>query len=102
MKHLLEASDHVYKPDLDINTISVEVMNIVGNSASVVDQEPNVFYESEALVIIHRFKTKSSGLVGTKVWSWVGSKAAVGDREERKMQELAKRYNASRVGFTIK
>lgn len=72
-------------------------MSIVGNSASVIDQEPNVFYESEAIVIIHRFKTKSSGLVGTKVWSWVGTKATLGDREERKIQELARRYNTSRV-----
>ncbi|CAL1707916.1 unnamed protein product [Somion occarium] len=94
---LLDTSDDVYKPDPDVNTISVEVMSIVGNTANVVNKDPSIFYDSEVLVVIHRSKAKSSGLVTTKVWSWIGNKAHVGEKEERKMQELARRYNTTRI-----
>ena len=101
VKHLLNPSEPGYTPDPDVNPISVEVMSILGNSASVVEHESNVFYDAEVLVVIYRYKTKSSGLVGTKVWSWIGAKATAGDREERKIQELARRYNTSRVCITL-
>ena len=49
------------------------------------------------MAIIHRFKAKSSGLVNMKVWAWRGSKAQSGEREEKKLQELARRYNTPLV-----
>ena len=94
---LLKLRPAIYKADPDIQTISTEVMAIVGNSTTAVVQF-NIFYDSELLAIIHRFKTKSDGLVGTKVWSWCGKHAKCGDKEERKLQELSRRYNTSLVG----
>ncbi|KAI0071645.1 hypothetical protein K474DRAFT_1668817 [Panus rudis PR-1116 ss-1] len=94
---LLETQDLGYKPDTDAQTISVEVMSVVGNSANPVNTDPNVFYESEALVVVHRSKSKSSGLVATKVWSWTGKSAVVTEKEERRTQDLVRRYNTSLI-----
>uniref|UniRef100_D8QC06 Gelsolin-like domain-containing protein n=1 Tax=Schizophyllum commune (strain H4-8 / FGSC 9210) TaxID=578458 RepID=D8QC06_SCHCM len=75
-------------------TISVEVLQISGNNATAVpDASANIFYDNEVLAIIHRHKSKKSGLVDTTVWGWKGAKSELGEREEQKLQELAKRYH---------
>ena len=97
---LLNLTYPTYKPDPDVQTISVDVMAIVGTSATTVP-ESGVFYDSEVLAIVHRSKTKSSGLVGMKVWSWCGKRAKIGEKEERKLQELARRYNTTLVNSSL-
>ncbi|KAI3618752.1 gelsolin repeat [Moniliophthora roreri] len=81
----------------DTNTISVEVMSIVGNSSTALSKDINIFHDSEVLAIVHRFKSKSSGLVGTIVWGWFGKNSQSGEREAQKLEELAKRYGTSMV-----
>ncbi|EKM54575.1 uncharacterized protein PHACADRAFT_258517 [Phanerochaete carnosa HHB-10118-sp] len=94
---LLNRTPSIYKPDPDVATISVEVMSILGNNATEITGDSHIFYETETLSIVHRFKTRSSGLVDTRVWAWRGSKAQPGEREEKKLQELARRYNTPLV-----
>ena len=89
--------DHSYKPDPDVHPISTEVLSIAGAVASSVSHDAHIFYDSEVLAIIYRSKTKSSGLVSTKVWAWHGAKSHAGEKEERKLQELSRRYNTSLV-----
>lgn len=79
----------------DAQTISVEILSIVGTTASAVLRDPHVFYDTELLVIVHR--SKSNGLVSTAVWSWRGKKNEHGEREGRKVHELARRYNTTLV-----
>ena len=86
-----------FTPDTDIHSISVEVLSIQGTAASPISRDSHVLYESEVLAIVHRYKSNSSGLVGTTVWAWRGNKGHLGEREERKLQELARRYNTSLV-----
>lgn len=86
-----------FSPDPDTQTISVDVLAVVGNTASPVSRDTHVFYDSEILAIIHRFKAQSSGLVSTHVWAWHGARCQIGEREERKLQELAKRYGTALV-----
>jgi hypothetical protein len=81
-----------------MSTISVEVMVIIGNTATAITNPCNVFYDSEVLAIIHRSKIQSTGLVSTTVWGWRGKRSSIGKREERKLQDLAKRYGTSLVG----
>ena len=97
---LLDMTYTKYEADPDVLTISVEVMAIVGTTATSVPQS-SIFYDSEVLAIIHRMKTKSSGLVSTMVWSWRGKRAKFGDKEDRKLQELARRYNTTPVSPPI-
>ena len=91
----------IYTPDPDLRTISVEVLNVVGNSAAAIDPEkPSgkfVFYDTETLAIVHRAKSRSSGLVQTKVWEWCGKNGGKGEKEERKLAELSKRFNTGLV-----
>ncbi|KAI9066572.1 hypothetical protein FKP32DRAFT_355404 [Trametes sanguinea] len=86
-----------YTPDADLSTVSVDVMSIVGNTASAITKDANVFYDSELLAVVHRAKARSSGLVQTKVWGWQGRRAQMGDREAQKLQELARRYGTSPI-----
>ncbi|KAG5648543.1 hypothetical protein DXG03_003154 [Asterophora parasitica] len=76
-------------------TISVEVMAITGTTASNVTKDLAIFYDTEILAIIHRSKSKLSGLVSTAVWGWEGKRATLGEREQRKLQELAQRYGTT-------
>ncbi|EEB99121.1 hypothetical protein MPER_01256, partial [Moniliophthora perniciosa FA553] len=85
----------VQRKSSDTNTISVEVMSIVGSSFTALSKDINVFHDSEVLAIVHRFKFKSSGLVGTIVWGWFGKNSQSGEREAQKLEELAKRYGTS-------
>ncbi|KAF6760294.1 hypothetical protein DFP72DRAFT_1063353 [Ephemerocybe angulata] len=82
---------------VDAKTISVEVMSIVGSNSTTLTKDTSVFFESEALAIIHRFKDASSGLVDTYVWGWLGKKSQFGEAEEKKLHELARRYGTMPV-----
>ncbi|KAL5528214.1 hypothetical protein ACEPAF_7350 [Sanghuangporus sanghuang] len=87
-----------FVPDPDQHTVSVEVLDVAGGSSTEITKGPDnvyVFYETELLAIVHRAKSRSSGLVATKVWAWTGRKAEGGEREEKKLQELAKRYGTA-------
>ncbi|KZT00473.1 uncharacterized protein LAESUDRAFT_732262 [Laetiporus sulphureus 93-53] len=94
---LLEAPRSASHWNADVQTISIDVMSIIGNTASTIMRDAHVFYETEVLAVIHRAKVKSTGLVSTTVWAWHGKRARVGEREERKLQELARRYGTSLV-----
>ncbi|KAF8556105.1 hypothetical protein OG21DRAFT_1409687 [Imleria badia] len=78
-----------------MRTVSVEVMSVVHTNLAPVQRDTNVFYDGEVLVIVHRAKSRESGLVATKVWCWKGRKCHFGEREERKVGELARRYGTS-------
>ena len=56
-----------------------------------------VFYDEEMYVIVHRAKSRSSGLVDTKVWVWRGQKVVKDELGEVKVKEFGKRYNTSLV-----
>ncbi|KAF8897057.1 hypothetical protein CPB84DRAFT_1681849, partial [Gymnopilus junonius] len=73
----------------------VEVLAITGTTATPLSRGFEIFYDTEILVIIHRVKSKSSGLASTFVWCWLGRKSTLGDREEHKVDDLAKRYGTS-------
>ena len=94
---LAEAKAKSHMPDVNTLTVSVEVLVITGSTATALTRDVNVFYESEVLAIIHRSKSKSSGLVATAVFAWWGMRSQVGEREQRKLQDLAKRYGTSLV-----
>ncbi|PCH43910.1 hypothetical protein WOLCODRAFT_138664 [Wolfiporia cocos MD-104 SS10] len=94
---LLQAERPTSGPDADVQTISVEVMSVVGNSATAINQNTHIFYDSETLAVIHRAKSRSTGLASTKVWAWRGKNGKIGEREEKKLHELARRYGTTLV-----
>ena len=83
--------------DTDSKTMSVEVMSITGTTASTLPQDQAIFHDTEILAIVHRSKSSSTGLVSTVVWGWEGKRATLGEREQRKLQELGNRYGTSTV-----
>jgi hypothetical protein len=72
-------------------------MIITGTTAVAVSREYSIFYDTEVLAIIRRSKSKSSGLAATTIWGWHGKNSHFGEKEERKLQDLAKRYGTSIV-----
>lgn len=80
-----------YQPKTDFATISVDVMSVTGTTATGV-KNMNIFYDSEVLAIVHRVKTKSSGLVETMLWGWQGRRSQIGEREQRKLKDMARHY----------
>ena len=87
------ASPPKFTPDSDLHTVSVEVLNIVGGTSVEISKGVDnvyVFYDMEVLAIVHRAKSRSSGLVATKVMAWKGRKGSIGEKEEKKLGELAK------------
>ena len=83
-----------YRPSPEkVTSISVDVMSVRGaTSAGVKGSDMNVFYDSELMAIVHRYKTKSTGLVETTLWSWQGRRSPMGEREERKLTDMARHY----------
>ncbi len=67
-------------------------MSVTGATAIAVKGDTDVFYDSEVLTIVHRFKTKTTGLVQTSLWSWQGRRSQIGEREERKLRDMARHY----------
>jgi hypothetical protein len=90
-----------FSPELSLQTISVDIFTISGHTAMAVTREPNVFYDSEAVVIIQRAKERSGQLVSNKMWVWRGKNANFGEREERKVNELAERFCTKGVSFYL-
>lgn len=86
-----------FSPDPSVIIVSVDVMVVSGNTASPVSRDAHIFYDSEILAIVYRTKSRSTGLASTIVWGWQGKGSQVGDREERKLQDLAKRYGTKLV-----
>ncbi|KAF9230886.1 hypothetical protein BU15DRAFT_91029 [Melanogaster broomeanus] len=70
-------------------------MSVIQSSTAPVQRDTNIFYDAEVIVIVHRAKSRESGLVATKVWCWRGKKCHYGEREEKKIGELARRYGTS-------
>ena len=96
----LPKSIHKSSPaDPDVTIVSVDVLSIVGSASSAIKSNTSVFYDTEILAIIQRAKVKSSGLVDTKVWGWIGKDAKVGLKEEKALADLAKRYGTKLVGI---
>ncbi|KAJ7901960.1 hypothetical protein B0H14DRAFT_2669273 [Mycena olivaceomarginata] len=83
-------------PSKDSQTIQVDVMAIAGSTAFPLGLTCT-FYDTEILAIIHRSKSSSTGLISSTVWSWQGKSSSIGESEERKLTELAKRYGTSIV-----
>jgi len=83
--------------DSKTKTISVDVFSVDGSSCNAVTHDTDVFYDSELLTIVHRYTSISSGLALTRLWIWYGKKCISGEREECKVQELAKRYDTEPV-----
>ena len=98
VRPLLKSIPKPAPADLGLMTVSVDVLSIVGSASSVINSSTNVFYDTEILAIIQRVKVKSSGLVDTKVWGWIGKDAKVDAKEEKALVDLAKRYGTKLVG----
>lgn len=92
---LLKFVPPTFSPDPKIHTISVEILSINNGTAIPVLRDPHIFYDTEVLVIVHRVKARDSGLVSTKVWCWHGKQCQFGEREEKKADELARRYGST-------
>ena len=67
-------------------------MLVTGAAATGLKNESDVFYDSEILAIVHRVKLKSSGLVETTLWGWQGRRSQIGEREQRKLKDMARHY----------
>lgn len=96
VKALLEANTSLpFVPSPDLTTISVEVMSVLHENATLVPCDTSILYDTELLVIVYRARSHKSGLATTKVWCWQGRKSHCGIREEGKVGELARRYGTS-------
>ena len=94
---LLKFVPPTFNADPKIHTISVEILSINNGTAIPVLRDTHIFYDTEALVIVHRSKSRESGLVATKVWCWHGKKCRFSEREEKKTGELTRRYGSALV-----
>jgi len=98
VRPLLKSIPKSSPTDPGVTTVSVDVLSIVGSASSGINSETNMFYDTEILAIIQRAKVKSSGLVDTKVWGWIGKDAKMDPKEEKALADLAKRYGTKLVG----
>lgn len=98
VRPLLSSIPKLPPADPGVTTVSVDVLSIVGSASSAISSDTSVFYDTEILAIIRRAKVKSSGLVETGVWGWIGKDAKVGPKEEKALADLAKRYGTKLVG----
>lgn len=87
--------------ELKTKTISVDVILVAGTTTTIISQNQAIFYDAELLAIVHRSKSRTTNLVSTVVWAWRGKRCTLGEKEDRKLQELAKRYGTSAVRFSI-
>jgi hypothetical protein len=67
-------------------------MSVTGAAATGLKNDMDVFYDSEILAIVRRVKLKSSGLVETTLWGWHGRRSQIGEREQRKLKDMARHY----------
>jgi hypothetical protein len=101
VKDLANLKIEPWTPSDDVQPISTEVMTITGSTAAPITNDVHVFYDTEIIAIIQRTKSKSKGLVVTNVWAWIGKHATLGDKENKKLHELAKRYGTTLVRVEI-
>lgn len=92
---LLKFVPSTFSADPKFYTISVETLSINSGTAIPILRDGHIFYDTEVLVIVHRAKARDSGLVSTKVWCWHGKQCRFGEREEKKADELARRYGST-------
>lgn len=79
----------------------MEVLAITGNATTPITADIHIFYDVEVRAIVHRFKSKASGLVTTRVFGWRGRQAEVGAAEAKKLGELATRYGTALVSVHV-
>lgn len=101
VRALLKSIPDPTSPDPGVTTVSVDVLSILGSTSSTISSDISVFYDTEILAIIQRAKVKSSGLVDTSIWGWIGKDAMMGPKEEKALSDLAKRYGTKLVGVII-
>lgn len=90
----------VYSPEADMHAVSVEVLSIENGVATEVARGVggfHIFYDAEVLAVVHRAKSRASGLVISRVWAWKGRNCAPGELDMRKLGDLAKRYGTELV-----
>jgi hypothetical protein len=97
VKQLMSVDSTPFALPPDTNVVSTDVMSIAGSAATPIQKDAYVLYDTEIVAIIQRVKSKASGLVVTKVWGWSGKNAKIGDREDKKLHELAKRYGTALI-----
>ena len=98
VRPLLSSIPKPSSADADVTIVSVDVLSVVGSVSSAIGSDTSVFYDTEILAIIRRAKVKSSGLVETMVWGWIGKDAKIDPKEEKALADLAKRYGTKLVG----
>jgi hypothetical protein len=90
---LIEDKTVSFSPPPDSRVVSLDVMLVTGSSTvPVPNGDRHILYDMELYAVIQRTKSSKSGLVDSAVWGWTGKGARMGEREEWKMNELAKRY----------
>lgn len=87
----------LFSADLNSETISVDMMLVTGTTATAIPQNRAIFYDTELLAIVHRSKSRTTSLVSTTIWAWRGKRCTPGEKENKKIQELANRYGTSAV-----
>ncbi|KAG1900621.1 uncharacterized protein F5891DRAFT_951765 [Suillus fuscotomentosus] len=92
---LLKSVPPTFSADPNIHTISVETLSINNGTATPVLRDIHILYDTEVLVIVHRGKARDGGLVSMKVWCWHGKQCRFGEREQKKADELARRYGSA-------
>ncbi|KAG2126300.1 hypothetical protein DEU56DRAFT_543361 [Suillus clintonianus] len=92
---LLKSVPPMFSTDLKIHTISVEILSINNGTAIPILRDTHILYDTEVVAVVHRVKVRDSGLVSTKVWCWHGKQCRFGEREEKKADELARRYGST-------
>ena len=82
----------MYQPNTGFTTISVDILSVTGTAATSLKNDADVFYDPEILAIVRRVKLKSSGLVETILWNWQGRRSQIGERDQRKLNDMARHY----------
>ena len=89
----------LFSADVKSETISVDTILVTGTTATVVSQHQAIFYDTELLAIVYRSKSRTTGLASTTVWAWRGKRCILGEKENKKLQELGQRYGTAVVRF---
>jgi hypothetical protein len=80
--------------------LSVEVMYVTSRSASPLDTDSHVFYDTETVAIVVRTK-EAADLVSTLLYVWRGAQSDDGRAIESRLKELAKRYRTDMVRSVV-
>lgn len=85
--------------NMKLETISVDILLFTGTATTTIPLSQVIFYDTELLVIVHRSKSRTTGLASTTLWAWRGKRCTLGEKENKKLRELAKRYGTPAVRF---